>query len=68
VRGHGGHRESYRTHRDSDPFVKQDVVLGIIRGFLGDGADTVFGGGPDLAARFGFPQAREEATGQAPGG
>jgi monoterpene epsilon-lactone hydrolase len=32
--------ESYETNRDSDPFFKQDVVRGIIRGFLGDGTDT----------------------------
>lgn len=29
---------------------------------------TVFGGGPDLAAKFGFPLVHEGATGQAPGG
>lgn len=31
--------ESYETNRDSDPFFKQDVVLGIIRNFLGEGTD-----------------------------
>src|SRR6266566_2203843 len=29
---------------------------------------TVFGGGPDLAAKFGFPPVSEGTTGQAPGG
>ncbi len=29
---------------------------------------TVFGGGLDLEAKFGFPLVREGATGQAPGG
>ena len=32
--------KSYETNRDSDPFFKRDVVRGIIRGFLGEGADA----------------------------
>ena len=32
--------ESYETNRDSDPFFKQEVVRGIIRGFLGEGTDA----------------------------
>jgi epsilon-lactone hydrolase len=32
--------ESYETNRDSDPFFKQEVVRGIIRGFLGESTDA----------------------------
>jgi len=32
--------ESYETNRDSDPFFKQEVVRGIIQGFLGEGTDA----------------------------
>ena len=32
--------ESYETNRDSDPFFKEEVVRGIIRGFLGEGTDA----------------------------
>jgi len=32
--------KSYETNRDSDPFFKQDVVRGIIGGFLGEGTDA----------------------------
>jgi monoterpene epsilon-lactone hydrolase len=30
---------SYTANQDKDPFFKRDVVRGLIRGFLGDGAD-----------------------------
>jgi len=32
--------ESYETNREADPFFKQEVVRGIIRGFLGEGTDA----------------------------
>ena len=32
--------ESYETNRDCDPFFKPEVVRGIIRSFLGEGADA----------------------------
>ena len=32
--------ESYETNRESDPFFKQEVVRGIIQGFLGEGTDV----------------------------
>src|SRR5207237_1023181 len=32
--------ESYEANQDSDPFFKQEVVRGIIRGFLGEGIDA----------------------------
>jgi monoterpene epsilon-lactone hydrolase len=32
--------ESYETNQDSDPFFKREVVLGIMRNFLGEGIDS----------------------------